>query len=326
MNALKDEMTREKHLSSLRLIVRQDLEAAETRLLPVHAMIPDSMHMMNRTTERVVKMLLLIGAKEHMKSHANLNLYREEVERIVNSKQFKHKRATAVTEDEDEFALGAKWLYPVGETKDLVGDVKMSWSFAKRFLSKIKLLYPCCLPSEGVEDNNTRVTFIRAVDRFIKILEIIQDHNDLSDEQIDALEQEIALFAIDWKDVTGKDGVTNYFHYLTSGHLVYFLRKYRNLYRACQQGWEAMNSWMKVFFLHHTKRGGGDHGRKTYLLPIYRHFQRSYAWRTGFGIEFFKNLPKAELDEPSLSEEHEESVRASDTDIEALSMLLTSAL
>jgi hypothetical protein len=40
----------------------------------------------------------------------------------------------------------------------------------------------------------------------------------------------------------GKEGMTNYKHGMTSGHVVYYLKLCRNLYRYINQGWEYFNS------------------------------------------------------------------------------------
>jgi len=37
--------------------------------------------------------------------------------------------------------------------------------------------------------------------------------------------------------------------------------------------------------------GNVEPSEQSYLRPLYRHFLRSLAWRTGLGDEFFENLP-----------------------------------
>jgi hypothetical protein len=90
------------------------------------------------------------------------------------------------------------------------------------------------------------------------------------------------------------DSITNYIHMLGAGHLVYFISKYRNLYKFSQQGWEAMNQKLKYFYFHNTNHGGcggrqpgalaGDH-----VLPLMRLMQRSIMWDLGLGDAFFRS-------------------------------------
>jgi hypothetical protein len=58
----------------------------------------------------------------------------------------------------------------------------------------------------------------------------------------------------------GNMGMTNYFHIIAAGHLKYFLKEWRNLYRYSQQGWEGMNSVVKSLLHKRSQRGG--HGGK----------------------------------------------------------------
>jgi hypothetical protein len=39
----------------------------------------------------------------------------------------------------------------------------------------------------------------------------------------------------------GKEGITNYIHMLGRGHISYFKKQHRNLYKFSQQGWEGLN-------------------------------------------------------------------------------------
>ena len=48
-----------------------------------------------------------------------------------------------------------------------------------------------------------------------------------------------------WRELTGRDGMTNYEHSMYTGHISHFLRLYGNLYRFSQQGFEAMMSKVK---------------------------------------------------------------------------------
>jgi hypothetical protein len=54
----------------------------------------------------------------------------------------------------------------------------------------------------------------------------------------------------------GKEGITNYIHMLGRGHISYFMKQHRNLYKFSQQGWEGLNEKFKLIFFNHSQRGG----------------------------------------------------------------------
>lgn len=311
IQSLRNELELEDKIAYMRTILEQDEEAKHDRLLPVHTMVPDSMHLLNRVIERIIKMLFLMGSRESERLGRNKDVFVKEIENIVNSKNFRDKNGAIVEDEVDvdaNFLVGKRWSYPMGERGELVGDVKMSFSFAKRFFSKIHLLYQVCLPpSIGI----LGTTFKRAVQRFNEIMDMLQMHDDIDENVINDLENKIGLFADDWIASAGLDGMTNYVHYLISGHILYFLRLHKNLYRYSQQGWEAMNSWLKTYFLRKTQRGGHGMKQKTYLLPLYRHLQRSYGWRTGLGDSYFSN------ESGPNANENEEIIEATEIEIEA---------
>ena len=112
-------------------------------------------------------------------------------------------------------------------------------------------------------------------------------------------------FSSSYYEATGGDrgDMTNYTHLILSGHLVHFLRKYRNLYKYANQGWEAMNQKIKAFFFHNSNHGGaagskkgGCHGTNNHLVAIMRMNQRTMMWVLGIGDEFFTRIDNGELE------------------------------
>jgi hypothetical protein len=55
-----------------------------------------------------------------------------------------------------------------------------------------------------------------------------------------------------WEELYGDTHITNYIHIIGSGHLPYFAKKYGNLYRFSQQGWEALNQMIKHYYFNNT--------------------------------------------------------------------------
>jgi hypothetical protein len=59
----------------------------------------------------------------------------------------------------------------------------------------------------------------------------LRKHDDFSDSDIHCIESKINAWTPKWIALTGREGMTNYTHVLTSGHMIYYLKRWRNLYR-----------------------------------------------------------------------------------------------
>jgi hypothetical protein len=68
-------------------------------------------------------------------------------------------------------------------------------------------------------------------------------------------------------NLVGYDGIMNYIHMLGAGHVRYFLRKWHNLNRFSNQGWESYNQMVASFWHHHTTKGGSKTNRSN-IEPI----------------------------------------------------------
>ena len=88
----------------------------------------------------------------------------------------------------------------------------------------------------------------------------------------------------------GLTGITNYLHMWGCGHIHYYMKKHRNLYRYSQQGWEGLNFKITSIFFQHTNKGGGkvtaNHAR-SFLIAVARFLVRDIMWRSGEGEKFF---------------------------------------
>ena len=131
--------------------------------------------------------------------------------------------------------------------------------------------------------------FIAKYYLFYFILQALSQKNDFSDVQIDAFQTKADEFFSGWLDLMGYDGITNYIHMLGAGHIRYFLKKWRNLNRFSNQGWEAYNALVANYWHHRTQKGGGK-GEKSKILAIAQWLLRVMMWRTGEGDRYFNEL------------------------------------
>ena len=85
-----------------------------------------------------------------------------------------------------------------------------------------------------------------------------------------------------WVHLHREKGIKNYIHLLGSGHILVYMTNWGNLNHYSQQGWEALNALIKIFFFWWTNKGGHKSGtdsmscnnNKSKLVPIMRFVQR----------------------------------------------------
>ena len=103
-----------------------------------------------------------------------------------------------------------------------------------------------------------------------------------TEEELNNFDEESKEFYQIWVKLHAEKGAANYIHMFTCGHIWEQMKKWGNLNRYSQQGWEALNALMKLFFYRRTNKGGhksGDdemscNGARSKLIPIIRLVQR----------------------------------------------------
>jgi hypothetical protein len=157
---------------------------------------------------------------------------------------------------------------------------------AREIQKGLPFLVTVCTEKCDVEQKST---WMEVALRFPRVIGYLDSKEEMSFEKI----CEFQLVADELCDayfaVTGRDGMTNYWHCLYHGHFAWYLFKYGNLYRLCQQGWENVNGRFKRKFFKNSSRGGGK-GRASKLLPVFQSFLRENLWKVGYLDAFFEQL------------------------------------
>ena len=96
--------------------------------------------------------------------------------------------------------------------------------------------------------------------------ELLQTRVIMDEGKLDEFQRVADTFYILWIELNGREGVTNYIHSIGTGHILFFLRKYGNLYKYSQQGWEHHNKRILGIYHRHTQQGGNGQncGEKSY--------------------------------------------------------------
>eukprot|EP00978_Attheya_sp_CCMP212_P002202 scaffold4490_cov46-Attheya_sp.AAC.7 len=135
----------------------------------------------------------------------------------------------------------------------------------------------------------------------------LRQHADFTDDDIAEFQHDFDMFFQDWVELHGKNGLTNYIHLLSSGHISEYLFKWRDLYAHSQQGWESLNNQFKTMWFHCTGRGGAANGGKepkSKLIPMAKWLQRRIIWMCGYEWEEISSyVPPIPVNPPDEAEE-----------------------
>jgi hypothetical protein len=115
-------------------------------------------------------------------------------------------------------------------------------------------------------------------------------HRDYRRGEVDELERRCnKMYTSLVSKAGGIEGVTNYFHYIGSGHVVWMCRLYGNLWRYRNEGVEAFNKIVSLRHNRHNGNGGAKRTREgaaTELCPEFWSFGqwlgRWSMWQLGY--------------------------------------------
>ena len=231
--------------------------------------IPCVLHMENRIGEKMLKLLLIEGYNERDSDAQKQAEMIKNVQRIVNTSILGTQRRKA------------NWLINLTKQKE-IADQPMTNNHTRKVINDFELLLDAC-----ISDLERRTQWVECIQQWRDLIEMARKREDFSDEEIETFQQMCDTFFIDWVKLHKEAGVGNYIHMIGAGHLSYYLKKWRNLYRYSQQGWEALNSQIKTIYFRRTQRGGnkggGDFNSK--VEPIAKWVQRTIYWKMGLDSE-----------------------------------------
>jgi hypothetical protein len=238
--------------------------------------IPCVLHCENRCGEKILKMILLEGWDERDQDNYARDKMLVDVVKVVNTRILgKPKRP-------------ANWRIITtmdSENRTMLGDQSMPNRHVRKFIEQIDVITEVV-----ILDEERRQSWNQVIGLWSNLMTQARQKEDFSDEDINRFEDMCDEFYESWIALNGQKGITNYFHMVGAGHLTYYLRHYRNLYRFSQQGWESLNAMLKQIFFRRTQRGGNG-GKKDEInsksKPIGRWLQRRMMFLSGQYRKYF---------------------------------------
>ena len=239
------------------------LRAAGDALTPEDAMmiieeaVPCILHLENRCSEKLFS-LILQKMIDNCKDDKAIGEKTKEIEKVLN------KQVWGTESRPSQYQL--KLEKKAGEGLSL-GDINLPNTRARKLIENIDPILDVALS----HDENLRSKTKEACGLYVRFTSIARQREDFTDEEIENFQDLVDDFTVIMVDLYQKPFMTNYFHMLASGHIKYYMEKWRNLYRYEQQGWEAMNAMIKYFCKCQTFRGnlrGKKGGKQTTLLLL----------------------------------------------------------
>ena len=238
---------------------------------------PCILHGLMRMTEKILQQLMLAGLRKNP-SGKMFSDYCKRVSSTVNAKILGRSEVNMNT---------GQWKVPL-DKKDpkKLGEVKLSGSMAKKFMLGFDDFVEVCTADHSTEFSDL---WKMTCSKFRSTMSMLESKFHFEQEDIDEFQLSADEFCDLYVDLTGRDGMTNYFHNLRAGHFSFFLAKYGNLYLLSQQGWENVNSRFKRLFHFNTQKGGGI-GGSSKLGPVMYTMARSMLWKYGYLDGLFEML------------------------------------
>ena len=125
---------------------------------------------------------------------------------------------------------------------------------------------------------------------------LLRSTDEYTTDDMDRLERHIdACYELLVSKIGGAErGVTNYFHYMGSGHLMWMIRFHGNLWRYCNEGVEGMNAVVSKRYNQFNNKGGNKQAISGAPMKKCLPFEvvgawlgRLSTWHTGVALDMF---------------------------------------
>ena len=261
------------HIKDLRRAIERWCPIGQNdKMMDVNDAVLCILHLELRCSENKIAHLLNEGFS-HRKNKALIDEYKSEIELIVN--EGKIGRATHQNQ----------WSFPINKGNDgVANDFSLKGEFGKQILKKSYRLVEVALRYHTQEERND---FNAVLGKYEDVLKFMNRRTFFDESTIQEFQSLADEYSAMWRNITGRDGQTNYEHIIDTGHLSHYFRKYGNLYRFSQQGFEAMMSRVKCIYHRCTSRGGHGSKIRSHILQIVHFLIRSMLWNSGHGEAYF---------------------------------------
>ena len=268
-HALEMLLREEEEYLKLQMYVRdthfRDLLTESGHRTELHKTIIDVLHCPMRTNEKVLTLLYEEVMQGNHKAETNLKL-----NELTNSIREVGELGPSFTHkfEKKNTKVLQKMKVPYDQSRKIFSIYKLNG-----LRDMVNIAVPVSQPKRRDEWNTFLFHYVRVNDKLHSTLEYTV-------EDIDELEMDCdATYDLLVKSIGGKEhGVTNYFHHLGSGHLLWMVRRYGNLWRFCNEGAEALNNVASKRYNMFNNMGGHKSTCKGESIETCLPFQCMGSW------------------------------------------------
>jgi hypothetical protein len=156
-------------------------------------------------------------------------------------------------------ALGSSWTHQWDDTNTKkLKLIKLPLDQSKHIFapSQLEGLKRAVDIAVQPQDEVKRTRWKSFLTSYVSAIALLTTSVDYTDDDIVTLETKIDECYSLWLEVAGKKGVTNYFHYFGSGHIMWLIRRYGNLWRWRNEGVESENSILSLRYNKFNNKAG----------------------------------------------------------------------
>jgi hypothetical protein len=259
----------------------------------VEQAMPCLLHCKNRVNEKIFHVLLNEGIMRYGDANGKKrNAYIKAVNTVMKTKVL------------GSAEYPAQWKLKISKGKTTVEKENLTNMRARKYIAGIHEVIAIVFAPEMDQDSHIvtrginqakKLAWTEFVNLYQALMVNARQETDFTDLQIETFHDQCGKFLHLWVKLHGYKHVTNYIHYIGSGHLVYYLRKFRNLYKYSNQGWEALNQKIKRYYMNNTNHGGNVGGKRRikrgHVQPLWLFFARNTLWKTGDADKYFDQRP-----------------------------------
>jgi hypothetical protein len=216
---LQERVSTLKHMLMTRMLIktycddlRIDEDASAERMLDPSQVIPFILHHNNRTTEKILKLLLKIALQQN--SHRMKELIRE-IKDVIN----RHVIGRSKIHKKDD----GGWHVPMDKDRKSLGDVNLSNATARLFVKSFEVVVEVCLCHKTSEI--VKSDWLKIVREFRQVAQWLDSWEHFDFDKVAAFQFDVDNFCQSYFEMAGREAMTNYFHLLYAGHYSYFLLK-----------------------------------------------------------------------------------------------------
>ena len=175
--------------------------------------------------------------------------YREKLKkRATEIKDFKskieEKYREIVFESAGNSTLGQEWTLPAGNNEKHIGEISFSNTTARKIAKNLEEFFDTVFLYHPNQDKLTK-KWSSMIAKYREMMKFVNQRTDFTDNELEDFQAAADKFYLNWIELTGRDGMTNYIHIFGTGHALWYAAKHRNFYRYSNQSW--VRSYVRFF-------------------------------------------------------------------------------